>query len=90
MKTRNGAATEKQYTIRAIPAQIDRALRVRAHRDGKSLNTLVVEILSASVSSDSPPKRRRDMSRFSGVWKDDPEFDRALEQFERIDEDMWQ
>jgi hypothetical protein len=90
MKIRNGAATEKQYTIRAIPVRIDTALRSRAHREQKSLNALVVEILSASVNADSPSTKRRDMSKYSGVWKDDPEFDRALEQFERIDEDMWQ
>jgi len=89
MKSRNGATKEKQYTVRAIPARVDRELRKRADREKKSLNSLIVEIISASVSSEGPRPRRRDMRKFSGIWADDPEFDRAMEEFERIDEEMW-
>lgn len=30
-----------------------------------------------------------DLDKFAGTWIDDPEFDRAMEEFDRIDEELW-
>ena len=45
--------TTKQYTIRNIPAEVDRYLRQRAHLSGLSLNQVVVDELSEKVSKPS-------------------------------------
>ncbi len=35
-----------QYTVRAVPANVDRALRARAKSTGKSLNEVALEALT--------------------------------------------
>jgi hypothetical protein len=89
MKSRTSRTKETQYTVRAIPVRVDRELRKRAERERKSLNALLVQILSEAAGEDRARMRRRDLSKYSGSWIDDPEFDRAMEEFERIDEEMW-
>jgi hypothetical protein len=43
-----------QYTIRAIPSKVDKALRKRAQKTGKSLNEVALEALAkgAGVTPD--------------------------------------
>jgi plasmid stability protein len=77
-----------QYTVRNIPADLDRALKARAKKTGKSVNQLALEALSQSVGL--APKRRnlRDMP---GAWskREATEFDKFLAQHRRIDEELW-
>lgn len=35
------------------------------------------------------PVRCRDLSDLAGTWTEDPEFDRAIADQDRIDEDLW-
>ena len=67
----------RQYTLRSVPADIDRALRRRAKADDKSLNTVAIEALS------------RDLDALIGSWQEDPGFDQAIADFERVDEEAW-
>ena len=78
-----------QYTIRAVPDAIDRALRQRAKREAKSLNAVVVEALARSLELDAKPVEYTDLDHLIGTWQDDPGFDRAVADFERVDEDAW-
>jgi len=78
-----------QYTIRNIPKTLDAMLRDRAKKEGKSLNEMVIQALARAMGFSNEPVRHRDLSHLAGTWVEDPEFDRALEDQDRIDEDLW-
>lgn len=78
----------KQYTLRNVPADVDRALRRAAHEQGKSLNQVAIETLERAVGV-AEPRKRRDLSDLVGTWHDDPETTAALEDQRRIDPELW-
>ena len=78
-----------QYTIRAVPAEVDRALRQRAGREAKSLNAVVVEALARGLELEAEPVRHTDLDHLIGTWQEDPEFDRAVADFEHVDDEAW-
>lgn len=78
-----------QYTIRNIPGALDAMLRDRARKEGKSLNEMVIDALARAMGFSKEPVRKRDLSGIAGTWIDDPEFDRAIEDQDQIDEDLW-
>ena len=79
-----------QYTIRAVPDEIDRALRLRARRESKSLNAVVIDALARGLALDAAPARHTDLDHLVGTWQEDPDFDRAVAEFERVDDESWQ
>jgi plasmid stability protein len=78
----------KQYTLRNVPADVDRALRRTAREQGKSLNQVAIETLGRAVGV-AEPRKRRDLSDLVGTWLDDPETAAALEDQRRIDPESW-
>lgn len=78
-----------QYTIRNIPAHIDRALRERSSREGKSLNEVATHALARGLDLEGEPVRRRDLTAIAGSWVRDREVDRALDEQRAIDPDLW-
>jgi hypothetical protein len=78
-----------QYTIRNVPPEIDRALRKRARRLGKSLNEVALRALAMAVGVEMQPQRHDDLEAFFGSWVEDKEVDRALAEQRSIDEKMW-
>ncbi len=78
-----------QYTIRSIPDEIDHAVRQRAKREAKSLNAIVLEALARGLDLDAKPAEHTDLDHLIGTWQEDPEFDLAIAEFERVDEDAW-
>jgi hypothetical protein len=78
-----------QYTIRSVPKALDAMLRDRARKEGKSLNEMVLQALARAMGFSKEPVRQRDLSRMAGTWVEDPEFDRAVEDQDRIDEELW-
>ena len=78
-----------QYTIRAVPDEIDRALRLRARQESKSLNAVVIDALARGLALDAAPARHTDLDHLVGTWQEDPDFDRAVAEFERIDDESW-
>jgi hypothetical protein len=78
-----------QYTIRAVPAGINRALRRRAKQEGKSLNAIVVEALARGLELDAKPVEHTDLDALIGSWQEDAAFDRAVAAFERVDQEAW-
>ena len=77
-----------QYTIRAVPDAIDRALRQRAKRESKSLNAVVIDALARGLALDAAA-RHTDLDHLAGTWEEDPDFDSAVAEFERIDDESW-
>jgi plasmid stability protein len=78
-----------QYTLRNIPKQLDRLLRERARREGKSLNEVVLEALRRALELEGEPVIHRDLRDIAGTWVSDDEVDRALADQRRIDPDLW-
>lgn len=78
-----------QYTVRQVPAELDRALRRRTRREGKSLNEVTIEALREAVGLTEVSVKRRSLSDLVGTWQEDPEFDGAIADQRRIDADLW-
>ena len=78
-----------QYTIRAIPDEIDRAVRQRSRRESKSLDAVVIDALARGLALDAAPARHTDLDHLVGTWQEDPDFDSAVAEFERIDDPSW-
>ncbi len=78
-----------QYTLRQIPPVVDRALRRRAHAEGKSLNQVALEALARGAGVQPHAIKLRDLSGIAGSWREDSEFDRVLAEQDRVDEEMW-
>jgi len=79
-----------QYTIRKVPAPVDKAFKARAKAEGKSLNQLAIEALAlrAGVAS-KIAKPKRDL-RFMRMHPDDIKaIERTRESFDRVDEELW-
>lgn len=80
-----------QYTIRNLPASVDRALRERARREGKSLNEATIDALLRAFGLDrGEPPPIRDLRSFAGSWVEDRAQTRALAAQRRIDRELWQ
>lgn len=79
-------ARELQYTIRGIPAEVDRALRRKAAHRKLSLNQLVVEELTAATTG---ARQRADFHDLAGQWTPDPGFDDIISAQRQIDPDKW-
>jgi plasmid stability protein len=78
-----------QYTIRNVSTMIDRALRERARREGKSLNKVAAEALARGLDLEDQRVRRRDLSAIAGSWVRDREVERALDEQRKVDPDLW-
>lgn len=79
-----------QYTVRSVPEDVDKALRERAVREGCSLNTYIVDTLRNGAGLSDTLPSFHDLDHLSGKWIKDDECDRALEEFDKIDKDMWE
>lgn len=81
--------SSNQYTIRSVPDHVDQALRRLAVESGRSLNAVALEALERGLGLGQGPVVQHDLDFVIGTWEEDPEFDRAMEEFERIDEEVW-
>ena len=77
-----------QYTVRNISPALDRALKAKAKKTGKSVNQLALEALEQSVGQ---AHKRRSLRSMPGAWsrQEAKELDRFLKKHRRIDEELW-
>lgn len=77
-----------QYTIRNVPPDLDRALKQRAKRLGKSVNEIALEALAHAVGVSI---RRRSLRSMPGAWsrREAEQFDVFLEEHRAIDVELW-
>jgi len=68
---------------------IDTELRRRAKRESKSLNAVAVEALYRGLEISQCPAEHTDLDFLIGSWQEDPSFDQAVAEFDRIDEEAW-
>jgi len=78
-----------QYTLRNIPPGLDRALRRRAREQGKSLNDAAIDAMQRGVGGGAEPVRYRSLRDLAGTWIDDPDFDAAIVEQDRIEPHLW-
>jgi hypothetical protein len=74
------------YTIRGIPAEVDRILRLKAAQRKQSLNRVVLDELTRALIGRT---LKADFSDLVGKWKPDPAFDEVIASQRRIDTDKW-
>ncbi len=78
-----------QYTIRGISDRMDTLIRERATSEGKSLNETVLDALKAGLGLSGDRVRYADLDDLAGTWVNDPEFDRAITEMDRVDPELW-
>ena len=80
-----------QYTIRGIPSAVDRVIRKRAQRAGKSFNTTVVEALTIqTLGGTDIQKAKGDVfARLRGANSLDSDLDQAVKGQSAIDDELW-
>ncbi len=78
-----------QYTIRAVPAALDTALRRKAKKEGLSLNEVALDALrrGAGIELESPVST--DLDKYIGTWVEDPAFDAAIAEQDVVDPELW-
>ena len=79
-----------QYTVRGIPPRLDKLVRRRARREGKSLNQIALEALQALVGLGRERIRYHDLDSLAGSWVEDPEFEEAIRAQDQVDLAIWQ
>ncbi len=76
-------------TIHSLDAAIERRIRSKAKKDGRSLNQTLKELLAVSTGVQPLPNsdHRADFAEFHGIWseQDVREFQAATADFETVD-----
>ena len=78
-----------QYTLRTVPDSIDQAIRKRASLEARSINSVALEALGRGLEMDESGLEYTDLDALIGSWQEDPDFDEAVADFGRVDEDAW-
>lgn len=78
-----------QYTLRDIPRPVDAALRRKAKREAKSLNTVALEALQMGAGVAEEKVRFHDLDALAGTWQEDAAFDQALAAQDQVDARLW-
>lgn len=87
---RRAASDTIQYTVRSVPAHIDKALRHKADSERKSLNEVLRNALIREAESAGLPERvYGDLDALAGSWVDVPGFDEAIKAQDQVDESLW-
>lgn len=79
-----------QYTIRQVPARIDRSLRAKSKQSRQSLNEAVIDALGKGLGLTDERQRYHDLDTLAGTWQEDPEFDGAIAAQDQVDPRLWE
>jgi hypothetical protein len=89
-RSRSGSGDTLQYTVRAVPEHVDRALRRKAASERKSLNAVLREALIREAGVAEPSGRfYTDLDSLAGTWREDPAFDEAIRDQDQVDGSLW-
>ncbi len=83
------AHSPTQYTVRAVPGRLDRSLRERARKEGKSLNTVTLEALERGLGLAEEKVVYHDLDQVAGTWVQDDAFDQAVRDMDTVDPELW-
>ncbi len=81
-----------QITLRQIPDEVEKRLRLRARKAGRSLNRTTIDLIEEALGVKPSAKKRRDISSLAGQWSSQEcaAFERNTRIFEQIDKELWQ
>jgi plasmid stability protein len=79
----------KNLTVRNVPDDLAKALKLEKRRRGESLNKTVIELLSQGLGVGRT--RSNGLGRLAGSWTEEEyqRFEKAVAGFEQIDEELW-
>jgi hypothetical protein len=80
---------KKQYTIRGVNSEVDRALRQVARERRLSLNAYLVQELGRIAEEALDPGPHHDLDFAIGSMSDGQIVDAALAEFSKVDEALW-
>jgi predicted transcriptional regulator len=78
-----------QMTLRQIPDKLNRRLREVARQEAKSLNRVALEALEKGLGIAEDAVEYHDMDDLAGTWVADAEFDRVIEELDRVEPGIW-
>jgi hypothetical protein len=78
-----------QYTIRQVPATVDRSLRRKSRQSGLSLNATALEALTKGLGLAEERPRFHDLDPLAGTWHEDAAFDAAIAAQDQVDARLW-
>lgn len=80
-----------QMTLRHVPDEVTKGLRIKAKKAGRSLNRAAIELLEQALGIRATDGKKRDLSLFAGQWDRDEcrTFERNMRVFDRIDAEVW-
>jgi hypothetical protein len=84
----NVGMKSRQYTIRSIPPNVDKALRHRAQKTGKSLNEVVLDVLASATGASAQASTFNDLDWFIGQKSLDPVFDKAMDWLDSVPKEL--
>lgn len=82
----------RHLTVRNVPPELAEALRQEKARRGKSLNQVVLDLLSQGLGVGVGRRRSNGLARLAGAWRQEDleEFEAAVAIAEQIDEELWE
>ena len=78
-----------QYTIRGVPEYLDSGLRCYAKNVSKSLNQVLIEMLSTGLGIFRSQPKNAELLQLAGTWEEDPDAEKAFADMRKVDEDLW-
>lgn len=81
--------TSTQYTIRNVPSNVDKALRLKAKESGQSLNEVAMRALTAGSGEQFKPKRNLSFIIGSLSTAEAEEMDAEISAQRKIDPELW-
>ena len=78
-----------QYTIRQVPATVDRSLRRKSRQSRQSLNEAALEALARGLGLAEERPRFHDLDPLAGTWQEDAAFDAAIAAQDQVDPRLW-
>lgn len=85
----NACMKTMQYTIRGIPERFDAVVRHEAKISHQSMNLVLLKALERGLDLGAEPIRYNDLNDLAGSWVNDPEFDKAMADMDKVDEGLW-
>jgi hypothetical protein len=81
-----------QYTVRKIPKDLNRALRVTSKHTGKSINSIFIDALYQHIEkqTNSSAIKRNDLAWMSGKGQGYEQFDDITTAMRNVDLKDWQ
>ena len=80
-------------TIRGIDDEVSKLLKDRAKSEDISVNGLILKMIKESLGIEKKKRTKtyRDLDHLAGTWseKDFNEFQKRVEDMEKIDEEIW-